>query len=243
MYDTHFHLPQAVSLFSETFLHESLPDYPLLSVSTTPADCLQNLIFRRTTPNLRIAFGLHPWFIQEDYASQLKAVQPLLEQKPSAIGEIGLDLFRKDTISIRHQQVVLEQQLDWAEEYKLPVSIHAVRCHHLLPSILKNHSGVKGVIHGFNSSVQVAKHYVSLGYKLGIGPQCLSPQNHKLHDVITRLDIEDFVLETDFPNTMKLGVNRLEDIALVVQCVAQLKNEDFDKIAFTTTQTAKGLFQ
>lgn len=243
MYDTHCHLPQAISVLSETFIHDSLPDYPLLSVSRTAEDCQQNLNFRRTYPNLHIAFGLHPWFIQEDYGAQLEAILPLLDKNPNAIGEIGLDFFRKDTIPIRHQQIVLEQQLDWAEEYKLPVSIHAVRCHHLLPSILKSHSAVKGVIHGFNSSVEVAQKYISLGYKLGIGPQCLAPHNHKLHDVIRRLDIENIVLETDFPNTMKFGINELKDITLVAQCVAHLKNEDFDKIASITTQTAKGIFQ
>ena len=79
--------------------------------------------------------GLHPCSVDEDWQTQLSQLRPFFEQRenrPVALGEIGLDYFhlpKKDPAKAERlkalQAAALRTQLEWVREFDCPVVIHS----------------------------------------------------------------------------------------------------------------------
>ena len=158
---------------------------------------LEVLDLSKRYSNMYCAIGLHP----ENDLDEIDNVMALIiknkdNPKMVAIGEIGLDYYyNKDN---KEQQIeVLCKQLELAEKLNLPVIIHSREATGDMLSILKKFN-VKGVIHCFNGSVEVAKEYIKLGYKLGING-VITFKNCKLIEVIKTIGVDNVVFETDSP--------------------------------------------
>ena len=147
--------------------------------------------------NMYFALGLHPEENLEELDSIIELIKNNIDNKKMvAIGEIGLDYnYSKDNKS--EQKSVLEKQLKFAEKLNKPVIIHSRESTGDMLSILKNYS-LKGVIHCFNGSVEVAKEYINMGYKLGING-VVTFKNCKLINVIREIGVDSLVFETDSP--------------------------------------------
>ena len=147
--------------------------------------------------NMYCAIGLHP----ENNLDEIDSVMNLViknkdNPKMIAIGEIGLDYYY--TKENKEEQIeILCKQLELAEKLNLPVIIHSREATGDMLSILKKFN-VKGVIHCFNGSVEVAREYIKLGYKLGING-VITFKNCKLIDVIKTIGVDNIVFETDSP--------------------------------------------
>ena len=147
--------------------------------------------------NMYFTIGLHP----EENLSELDNVVELImdnlnNKKFIGIGEIGLDYYwNKEN---KEEQIkVFEIQLNIAQEYNLPVIIHSRESTGDMLSILKKYN-LRGIIHCFNGSVEVAREYIKMGYKLGING-VITFKNCKLIDVIRKVGIDNIVFETDSP--------------------------------------------
>ena len=158
---------------------------------------LEVLDLSKRYSNMYCAIGLHP----ENDLDEIDNVMALIiknkdNPKMVAIGEIGLDYYyNKDN---KEEQIeVLCKQLELAEKLNLPVIIHSREATGDMLSILKKYD-VKGVIHCFNGSVEVAKEYIKLGYKLGING-VITFKNCKLIEVIKTIGVDNVVFETDSP--------------------------------------------
>ena len=153
---------------------------------------------------LHIAAGIHPQYIADDPDSQIAELRTILNDNKniSAIGEIGLD-YRKDMPDREMQKLFFRKQLEMSLEYSLPVSIHSVSACEDTLTILKDHSGVKGIMHGYAYSAEAAKEFVKLGFKLGVGTTLLNPSAKKLPEVVRSIPQEYLVTETDFPFSYK----------------------------------------
>ncbi|MBR5828006.1 MAG: TatD family hydrolase [Paludibacteraceae bacterium] len=167
------------------------------------------------------ALGLHPENVKEDWKEQLAAIKSAvdislsstfrtleqhevrLEPLPSfnprlvAIGEIGLD-YHWDTTFKQQQHQAFREQMRWAEEYDLPVMIHSRDATEDTLGIIREFPSVKGVMHCFSGSHEVAKQLVQMGYYLGIGG-VLTFKNCKLAENLVGIPLESLVLETDAP--------------------------------------------
>ena len=158
---------------------------------------LEVLDLSKRYSNMYCAIGLHP----ENDLDEIDNVMALIiknkdNPKMVAIGEIGLDYYyNKDN---KEEQIeVLCKQLELAGKLNLPVIIHSREATGDMLSILKKYD-VKGVIHCFNGSVEVAKEYIKLGYKLGING-VITFKNCKLIEVIKTIGVDNVVFETDSP--------------------------------------------
>ena len=56
----------------------------------------------------------------------------------------------------------------------------------------------KGIIYSFSGSIESAREYIKLGYKLGING-VVTFKNCKLIEVIREIGVDDLVFETDSP--------------------------------------------
>lgn len=196
------------------------------------------------------ALGLHPENVKEDWQEQLQVLKTAVDECMQsshpliAIGEIGLD-YHWDITFREEQHEAMREQLRWAEQWKLPTMIHSRDATEDTLNILREFSQVKGVMHCFSGSYEVAKQVVEMGYYLGIGG-VLTFKNCKLAEHLVGIPLERLVLETDAPymapvpyrgkrNESKWMWYVAERLAEVYQCTPE-------KIDEVTTANAKALF-
>jgi len=178
---------------------------------------------RDVYPVAHIALGLHPFYIEQHTDAHLTSMaQMVQEQRPLAIGEIGLDTYT-DTMKqpkvFAKQERFFKAQLDIAVLHKLPVMLHIRKAHAEALALLKAHSydahKLGGIAHSFSGGEQEAKAFVKLGFKLGVTGQITNHNAKKLRRAIKAAvdsyGIECLVLETDCPDMMPIMCKKAAD--------------------------------
>lgn len=200
------------------------------------------ILMKNKYNNIYAAIGFHPSEVDKidiDYIEYLKE-----NYKYSvAIGEIGLDYhYTKEN---KEKQIkLLKSQLSFATKYNLPVIIHARGCINDIYNILKEYN-LKGVIHAYSGSYEMAREFIKLGYKIGIGG-VITFKNSNLKEVVRRIDIKDIVLETDSPyltpEPNRGKKNNPLYLKYIIDTIANVKNMTYESVVNITTQTAISLF-
>ncbi|MDH3901418.1 MAG: TatD family hydrolase [Gammaproteobacteria bacterium] len=199
-----------------------------------------------TGPDLFPAFGLHPVFT----ATHSDADLPLLEarlaaQRPVAVGEIGLDFYIKGADRAR-QQLLFEAQLVMARDAGLPVILHVRKAHDQVLATLKRIRVPGGTAHAFNGSLQQARHYIELGFKLGFGGMLTYERSVKLRGLAQALPAEAIVLETDAPDMVvaqhRGERNSPEYLPDCLLALAKVRDEPLATVAARTTANAREVF-
>ena len=244
MIDTHAHI---LSEFYDDIdeLIEELKSKNIIKVINC-ADSIETSkevlnIYNKDEGYLLPAVGIHPENIDN---SNLKTIENIIkEHKVFAIGEIGLDYHYNDENKDEQKEYFIKQ-LDLALKYDLPVIIHIREAMQECFDILKTRKN-KGIIHCFSGSVEMAREYIKLGYKLGIGG-VLTFKNSKLYEVIEKIDLKDIVLETDSPflspEPFRGKKNKPCNVLYVAKRIAEIKNISLEEVINTTTATAKQIF-
>ncbi len=195
--------------------------------------------------NVYGTLGIHPEEVDSITDDSFKLIEDNINNKKVvAVGEIGLDYYwTKD--NIEKQKEVLEYQIKIAEKYKKPVVIHSRDAIKDTFDILKKYK-VKGVIHCFSSSLEMAREFIKLGFKIGVGGTVTFKNSKKLQDIVKELDLKDIVLETDSPyltpEPYRGEKNKPSNVYLVALKVAELKNMSVDEVLSVTNKSAIDLF-
>jgi TatD DNase family protein len=150
---------------------------------------------------IRPMCGLHPTYVKADVEEQLQVLKNALfaEGAPFvAVGEVGLDLYwRKDNLA--EQQRVLETQLQWAADLKLPVALHSRDAFYECLEVVESFRGkISGVFHCFSGSVSEAEKVKELGFFIGIGGN-ITYKNNPTITTLHTVGLGFVVLETDSP--------------------------------------------
>lgn len=215
-----------------------------ISASDNISSSKEMLDLARKYENIYVCLGVHPSSIDEN----LLELEKLLDENKNfkkivAIGEIGLDYYYgKDS---KDEQIrIFERQLELAEKYSLPVVIHSREATKDTLEILKKYN-VKGVIHSFNGSLETAKEYIKMGYKLGVNG-LITFKNCRLKETIKELDLQDLVLETDSPyltpEPFRKNSNEPMYVSVVADFLADLFQVSLNTVSEITTENACELF-
>lgn len=189
------------------------------------------------------AIGFHPENISEFQESDLQQIENNISSIV-AIGEIGLD-YHYEPCDKEEQQNLFESQLQLAEKYHKPVIIHSRDATQDTIDILKRHPKVKGCLHCFSGSIETAKIYVSMGFKLGFGG-VTTFKNAKLKEVIKAVPLDTILLETDSPYLSpepKRGTkNEPANIRHIANFIADELKLDIRELSEVTETNVKALF-
>lgn len=188
------------------------------------------------------AIGIHPENI--DDINKINELENLINKnKVIAIGEIGLDYYWNKE-NKEEQKKLFNMQLDLAEKYNLPIIVHTRDSIQDCYDVLKNRK-LKGVIHCFNGSIEMAKEFIKLGYKLGIGG-VLTFKNSKLYQLIEKIDLKDILLETDSPfltpEPHRGKKNNPSNVYYVAERIANIKNISIDEVINITYKNSFQIF-
>lgn len=247
-------------MFIDTHCHLSMEDYEDIDlvikenvkagverivISGCSKDWIvESLALAEKYEGVYVTLGYHPSeadIVDDTLLEQL--MDQLKQKKVVGLGEIGLDYYYGKENKAK-QLVLFEKQLKIAEDMNLPVVIHSRDATEDTIKCLKKYK-VTGVIHCFSGSVETAKVYVAMGYKLGIGG-VVTFKNSKLYEVVETVGLKNIVLETDSPYLTPVPFrgqkNSSKYIPLIAQRVAEILNVSVEEVAKKTTFNACNLF-
>lgn len=245
--DTHCHIDSSVS--GDVYIKNAYSaNVKGLIFSFCNQDCYQaGIEFLDKYPDVFVSLGFHPEAADVITDKDLQCLDEVLvsSSRIVAVGEIGLDYYwRKD--NKEKQRDLFQKQLDLAVKHQMPVVIHCRDAIQELYDILSQYKGkVKGVIHCFSGSYEMARAFIELGFVLGIGG-VLTFKNSKLYQVVEKLPLSSIVLETDSPyltpEPHRGEMNESKYIPLVAEKIAQIKGISLSEVEKITTDNAKRVF-
>ncbi|MDD6223533.1 MAG: TatD family hydrolase [bacterium] len=245
--DTHLHISDTDGINPDLYVNHALDHNVRLLIASfcEKEDIMLSIKFVEKYDCLYASVGYHPEvadnIVNKDYEILEKLVSS--NSKIVAIGEIGLDYYwNKDN---KEKQIeVFRKQLEIAEKLHFPVVIHSRDSIGETYEILSEYK-VRGVIHCFTGSVEMAKKFIDLGFFLGIGG-VLTFKNSKLYQVIEEIPLEAIVLETDSPylapEPHRGKVNESSNIPYIAQKIADTKRVSCRDVERITTLNATVLF-
>lgn len=167
--------------------------------------------------------------------------------KVVAVGEIGLDYYwNKEKHEV--QKYWFRRQMELAKEQRLPMIIHSREAAaDTLEEVSKAHSpGLRGVIHCFSYSPEMAKEYLNMGYYIGIGGVVTFKNAKKLKEVVKMLPLNRILLETDCPYLAPEPNRGKRNSSLylpyVAEAIAQLKGIEAEEVVRVTNKNARALY-
>ncbi len=191
--------------------------------------------------------GVHPIYTEGIGADDYDTVRKLsAHSKVKAIGEIGLDYFRKpDDREI--QKEAFDTQIDIAREVNLPFIIHCRdACKDVLDIIKAKGVGENALWHCFSESVETARIILNMGLTIAVGGTVTFKNNVRTVEAVRYIPLENLVIETDCPYlspTPHRGErNSSLNIHLVAQKIAEIKGVSFEEVEEITTANAKKFF-
>lgn len=191
--------------------------------------------------------GVHPIYTEGICAQDYDTVKKLAaHSKVKAIGEIGLDYFRKpDNREI--QKEAFDTQIDIAREVKLPFIIHCRdACKDVLDIIKAKGAGGDALWHCFSESVETARIILNMGLTIAVGGTVTFKNNVRTVEAVRYIPLENLVIETDCPYlspTPHRGErNSSLNIHLVAEKIAEIKGISFEEVEEITTANAKKFF-
>lgn len=205
-------------------------------------------------PDVFTSVGFHPNESAQIKDGDLDQLARLTtEAKVVAIGEIGLDFYRKWSPHPR-QVEAFQQQLAVAEELNLPVIIHSRNASQEVWDILSRwakatsaSSRLRGVIHCFSGDIELARRYIELGFLISLAGSLTYPKALDKVRVAQELPLDKLLVETDSPflapQLHRGRRNEPSYVALVVDKLAEIKKVPAAQVAEVTAQNAIQLFR
>ena len=173
----------------------------VINVATGLIDAPQVIETARHCPGVAAIIGVHPHGAGAMTEADLAALAPLAaDSKVVAIGEIGLDFYRRRSPE-EVQQYWFRRQLDFAVALKKVVVIHTREATDVTLSILKEYRGrlAGGVMHCFGGSLTEAHAFLDLGFYLSFSGTLTYPKAGPLREVAKEVPLDRVLVETDCP--------------------------------------------
>lgn len=189
--------------------------------------------------------GIHPENVESYIPQDIEFLNECVcKPKVIAIGEIGLD-YHYTKENKEEQKILFERQLMLAEEYGLPVVIHSREATQDTIDILRKYPDVKGVIHSFSGSLEVAKIYIQMGYKLGING-VVTFKNSRLKELLPEV-LDSIILETDSPyltpHPYRGTRNEPKYVLDIAKFIAEYCDISLEELAQITEKNIKEIFK
>lgn len=191
------------------------------------------------------SIGFHPTELGDfSYDDLIWLEEHINDNKIVAIGEIGLD-YHYDNTDKNKQYAILKRQLDIAQKYNKPIIFHSRDAIGDTYNILKEYK-LKGSIHCYSGSVEMAREFIKLGYMIGVGGVVTYKNSRVLKEVVKDTDLSYILLETDAPylcpEPYRGQKNDSSYIPEIAKLIADLKDTSIDEVSRCTCESAQELF-
>lgn len=191
--------------------------------------------------------GLHPGYAGQ-WAPEVRVrLESLVTtSRTVAIGEIGLDFFRRET-NARAQRSAFNEQLDLAVEMNQPAVIHMRAAEDEVLDLLKERRTLPQLVfHSFEGTMRLRDFAVEHGSTVGFGGLATRTSAADLRLVLRTIPLDQIVLETDSPYLVPSGARRKRNapanVAVIATFLARLHGTTIAEVAEKTTRNAERTF-
>ncbi len=195
------------------------------------------------------AVGWHPVdaiYLTDELFAQLE--EQVNHPKVVAIGECGLD-YHWDTSPHDVQKEVFIRQIRLAQLINKPLIIHTRESINDTLDILKTYQADKvgGVMHCYSGSVEMAREFIKLNFKISLAGPVTFTNGRKPQSVAKEIPLEDLLIETDAPyltpHPNRGKRNEPLYVSLVAKKIAELKEITYEEVCEQTMKNACKLFK
>ena len=246
MIDTHCHLSKDDYSNLEEIIHHMDGNIMIIS----GADMKMNyevVELCQKYSNIYGTLGIHPEN-PEEYTLENKnwIKEQAKNPKIIGIGEIGLDYhYGKEN---REKQIeIFLDQIELAKSLNLPIIIHSRDADQETFDLLKEHAKrMKFHLHCYSGSAELAKEYLKIGAKFGIGGVVTFKNGRRLQEVVKEVPLTSLLLETDSPylspEPFRGHQNEPYNILYVAKKIAEIKEIPFEKVIEQTNKNSISQF-
>ena len=194
-----------------------------------------------------VAVGYHPHDAKNtrntpDYLQRLEEFSK--HEKVKAIGEIGLDYYR-DLSPRDVQKRVFIDQIELADELKLPFVIHCRDAMDEVLPIVEEHGYWRGVFHSAAANKEQADKIVQMGFYLGINGT-ITYNGTRTKSWLPDVPKDRLLIETDCPYLAPVPYRRQRNepayVRYVAEAVAKVLQIPTDDVAHITENNGERLF-
>jgi TatD DNase family protein len=255
LFDSHCHLDDTVFAKDITKVYHRMDEAGVLKAMTVGTDRKSSqkaVALAETRKRLYAAVGIHPHNAENSTASDLDMIRNLaLNPAVKAWGEIGLD-FNRMYSPVKDQEACLHEQIEIAEELKLPIIFHERDSRGRFLEILETQKNkiTGGVIHCFSGNQQELKRYLEMGFYIGItGILTIKGRGAFLRELAASIPAERILIETDAPyltpapQKNKTRRNEPAFVRSVLVRLALIRNEDPEILADVLWKNTCRLFK
>ena len=206
----------------------------------------------RRYPCVVASIGIHPndsYQLPSRWLEELRALSS--NPKVVALGEMGLDYYRKRVARDR-QRDVFQAQLDLAGELGLPVVVHNREASADLVEMLLNWveklnaQHPRGVLHCFSGDLDMMRSCCAAGFCISFAGPVTYNRSRRLEEVIESAPRDHYLVETDSPfltpSPFRGKRNEPANVRLVAERVADIRGESLETVIRDTGQNAERLF-
>ncbi len=176
----------------------------IVNVGTSFETCRAAVAQAKKHDGMYTALGIYPsdaQYFEGTLAEAMSELESLVTDKGNkcvAIGEIGLDYHYPDT-DRECQARFFRAQLELAKRLKMPVVIHDRDAHGDVLDILREFPEVRGVLHSFSGSPEMAAELVKHGYMISFSGTLTFTNARRVREVAAVLPHDSVMIETDCP--------------------------------------------
>jgi TatD DNase family protein len=152
-----------------------------------------------------------------------------------AIGEIGLDYYRK--FGDKDSQIELFiTQLEMAQQYELPVVIHNREAGRDVLEILKDKLPPKGgILHRYSENWDFAKEALELNLYLSFAGNVTYRNARNLHETAKNMPLDRMLIESEspfmVPSNYRGKRNKPAYLQATAEFIAELRGEELEEVA------------
>ncbi len=187
---------------------------------------------------IKPAFGIYPTEAEEMSEKEITETLSFIEKnKPVAIGEVGLDLYRGT--NLEKQKKVLKKLIKISEKLDIPIIVHSRKAEKETVEFLKENKAKKVILHCFCGNKELTEEAESLGYSFSIPVSII--KNKTFRKLAKRIQLKSILTETDAPFLSPYEGKRNEPsyIKESIKKIAEIKgitSEELEKIIFMNYQ-------
>ena len=191
--------------------------------------------------------GVHPEECDLEYKDKFIELEEFIKNnKIYAIGECGLD-YHWDKTYINEQKELLKLQCELAIKLDLPIIIHMRDATKDTYDILKEYKNLRGVMHCYSGSYEMAKEFIKLGFYISLGGPVTFKNAKEAKLIAKEIPLEKLLIETDCPflapEPFRGKRNESSYVKYVCEKIAEIKEIDKKIVDEITTKNAKDLFK
>lgn len=246
IYDTHVHLNDEAYADNIDLVVEEAKEQGIKAMFVMGIDketSLKAIELSKIYQEVYAFIGLHPSELLKN--SSIEWIEELAQNdKVIGIGEIGLDYYWDKSYKELQKEIFIKQ-IEISKKLNLPISVHSRDANQDTLDIIKKYHP-KGIIHCYSGSVEMAREFVKQGFLLGIGGVVTFKNSKVIKEVVSEIDIDYLVTETDgpylAPSPYRGTCNYPKYVSLIVEEIARIKNLSVEDVERKVEENIQKLF-